>query len=323
MPPGTEKRPDPAARGEFLKMLGGELHGASLARQQADGRVRLRRLNRGEYEKTLHDLLAIDLPLRHFLPEEASSHGFDNVAESLRVSMLHMEQYLEAADAAISAAIDLRRRPEVVKRRFRYHDEESVLNDAKKPGKKSFRVLPDAVVVFDSNSPTVLHRFRGHERGQYRIRISAYAYQAAGRPVWLKLYATDFKTKRLLGYFDLPAEGMREVEVIAQLAQGELLDLSPYDTNYDDKGQGNYNIGAEAFKGRGVAIKWVEVEGPLFDTWPPPSVSRLFGNTPIEPASPSRPRIGGPRRSRSSRTTRDRPPNRSCESSRPARSGGP
>ena len=128
-----------------------------------------------------------------------------------------------------------------MKKRFRYHEEESVLNDANRPGKKSFRVLPDAVVVFDDNSPTGLHRFRGHDRGRYRIRIAAYAYQAAGRPVWLKLYATDFKTSRLLGYFDLPANEGREVELIAHLAQGELLELTPYDTNYDDKGQVNYS----------------------------------------------------------------------------------
>src|SRR5208337_4351749 len=96
MPPPSRKRPDPAARAEFLKTVRGELHAANLARQQAEGRVVLRRLNRAEYENTLHDLLAIDLPLQHYPPEDASSHGFDNVAEGLRLSMLHMEQYLEA-----------------------------------------------------------------------------------------------------------------------------------------------------------------------------------------------------------------------------------
>ena len=153
MPPPSRKGPDPAARAEFLRMTRTELTAANRARQQAEGRVVLRRLNRAEYENTLHDLLAIDLPLQHYLPEDASAHGFDNVAEGLRLSTLHLEQYLEAADAAIAAAIDLRRRPAGVKTRFRYHDEESVLDDAKRPGKKSFRVLPDAVVVFDDNSP--------------------------------------------------------------------------------------------------------------------------------------------------------------------------
>lgn len=283
MPPRSREHPDPAARVAFLKPLKTELRAANLAKRRAEGRVALRRLNRIEYENTLHDLLAIDAPLQSLLPEDASAHGFDNVSEGLRISMLHMERYLEAADAAVSAALDLKRRPPAIDRRFRYHDEESVIDDAKKTGKKSFRVLPDAVVVFDDNSPTVLHRFRGHDRGRYRIRISAYAFQSGGRPVWLKLYATDFKTKRLLGYFDLPANDPREVEVIAELAQGELLDLSPYDTNYDDQGRVNYNVGAESFEGRGVAIRWVDVEGPLLDSWPPPSVRKLIGDTPIKP----------------------------------------
>ena len=129
MPPPTEPQPDAADREEFLEPLRDDLKAASLAKQRTEGRVVLRRLNRVEYENTLHDLLAIDLPLQHHLPEDAPSHGFDNVAEGLRLSMLHMEQFLEAADAAITAALDLRRQPDGVNRRFRYHDEESVTDD--------------------------------------------------------------------------------------------------------------------------------------------------------------------------------------------------
>ena len=62
MPPPSRKRPDPDARARFLEALRTELRAANLARQQAEGRVVLRRLNRVEYENTLHDLLAIDVP---------------------------------------------------------------------------------------------------------------------------------------------------------------------------------------------------------------------------------------------------------------------
>jgi len=288
MPPPSEERPDPAARAEFLKSLRRDLHTANLARQRAEGRVVFHRLNRVEYENTLHDLLAIDLPLQHYLPEDSPAHGFDNVSEGLRLSMLHMERYLEAADAAISAAIELGRQPDAVKKRLRYHDEESVKDDLKKKERKTFRVLPDAVVIFDDNSPTVLRQWIVRTRGRYRIKVSAYAYQAAGRPVWLKLYDTDFKTQRLLGYFDLPASSPREMEVVANLEAGVLLNLVPFDTNYDANGQVNYNIGAEAFTGRGVAVKWVDVEGPLGDRWPPPSVGRLFGDLPVKPVKNAR-----------------------------------
>ena len=155
-------------RAAFLEALRTDLRAANLARQKAEGRVVLRRINRLEYEKTLHDLLAIDVPLQHLLPEDATTSGFDNVAAGLRLSMLQMEHYLEAADVAISEAMDFRRPPEVVHKRLRYHDEESIRDDAKKPEKRSFRVLPDAVVIFDDNSPTVLRQWIVPARGRYR-----------------------------------------------------------------------------------------------------------------------------------------------------------
>ena len=165
--------PTPPPGPSFLEELRAELRAANRSRQRTDGRVVLRRLNRVEYENTLHDLLAIDLPLQHHLPEDATTNGFDNVALGLRLSMLQMEHYLEAADAAISAAMEFRRRPEGIHKRLRYHDEESVRDDIKKKDKKTFRVLPDAVVIFDDNSPTVLRQWIVPTRGRYRIRISA------------------------------------------------------------------------------------------------------------------------------------------------------
>lgn len=159
MPPPPRKQLDPESRDKFLKPMRTDLHAANLTRQQKAGRGVLRRLNRAEYENTLHDLLTIDLPLQHYLPEDATLYGFDNVSEEPRLSKLHLEQYLEAADAAITAATDLRR-PIEVKTRFRYHDEKSVINDAMRPVKKSFRILPDAVVVFDDNSPNLSHHGR-------------------------------------------------------------------------------------------------------------------------------------------------------------------
>jgi hypothetical protein len=64
-PPAAKLQPKTEARDAFLKSLHTELHTASLSKQQTDGRVVRRRLNRVEYENTLHDLLGIDLPLQH------------------------------------------------------------------------------------------------------------------------------------------------------------------------------------------------------------------------------------------------------------------
>ena len=34
---------------------------------------------------------------------------------------------------------------------------------------------------------------------------------------------------------------------------------------------------------KGVAVEWLEAEGPLVEHWPPESYLRLFGNLPSEP----------------------------------------
>src|SRR5262249_841184 len=38
--------------------------------------------------------------------------------------------------------------------------------------------------------------------------------------------------------------------------------------------------------GPGVGVQWVEIEGPLYDSWPPPSHKRLFGDLPLVPMAP-------------------------------------
>ena len=100
MPPAKRKdQPAPAERAAFSEALKRSLLASEQQRHAADGRVMLRRLNRVEYENTLHDLFGIDTDLTGLLPEDASAHGFDNIGEALSMSPVLLERYLEAADA--------------------------------------------------------------------------------------------------------------------------------------------------------------------------------------------------------------------------------
>jgi hypothetical protein len=42
----------------------------------------------------------------------------------------------------------------------------------------------------------------------------------------------------------------------------------------------------EKYAGPGLAVQWMEVEGPLIDSWPPPGHRLLFGDLPLRPVSP-------------------------------------
>ena len=93
MPPKKRKeRPEADEVHAFLGGLGKELTAADVKREAAGGRTVLRRLNRTEYERTLHDLLGISTPLAVMLPGDTPMHGFDTVAEGLRISTLQMEK---------------------------------------------------------------------------------------------------------------------------------------------------------------------------------------------------------------------------------------
>lgn len=62
----------------------------------------LRRLNRNQYSNTIRDLLAIHFDAGHSLPVDgAGGEGFDNAAETLFLSPIHGEKYLESAKEAL------------------------------------------------------------------------------------------------------------------------------------------------------------------------------------------------------------------------------
>jgi hypothetical protein len=299
MPPKKQTQPSADAKKQFLTALKTPLHDTSLAAQAKTGRTLSRRLNRAEYENTVHDLLKIDIPLAGYLPEDQPMHGFDTVAEGLRFSQLQLETYLVAADVALDHAIDLRVTPECKTQRYFYKDEQSIIenlalpdNPPEDPKKKYnrkrqvFRNIPDATVLFsDPDYMLGVRKFSPKRSGTYRFRISAYGYQSDGEPVTLRLYANNYQLgRRLLGTWDMPADKPREVEVTARFNRNEQLMVLPFRVGFDKDGQRlNDADTTKQFKGRGLAVQWIEIEGPLEGKQSPmPSLTALFDGVPLQ-----------------------------------------
>jgi hypothetical protein len=294
MPPKKKSRPDEKAAREFLANIGNELRDFQKQRQAEMGRTVLRRLNRLEYERTMQDLLGIATPLADLLPADTPTHGFDTVAEGLRLSTLQIEKYLEAADVALDAAINLAPEPERIVKRYFFKDEKGVRANLDKPegspadDKSSnkhrhlLRELPDAIVYFNEGYPAAdVRQFSSHAAGKYRIRISAYGYQSKGQPIPMRVYSDNYREKQLLGWFEMTPDAPRVVEFTATLPAHINLRIEPSETGIDDKGQNIYNVPVDGFTGAGLALQWVEVEGPLLENWPPASMKNLFGDTPM------------------------------------------
>jgi hypothetical protein len=302
MPPRTKKtQPTAAERADFAAALHQPLHQASLAAQSSAGRTSGRRLNRVEYERTLHDLLHVSVPLVGMLPEDTPMHGFDTVAEGQRFSQLQMGTYLEAADLALDEALDLRTTLPVELKRHDYAEMKSIKenlalpddppadpkdNKAKYSRKRVvFRQLPDAVVFFtDADYMLGLSSFKIPRTGSYRVKISAYGYQSEGQPITLRLYANNYQTgKRFLGAWDMPEGKAREVEVTARIETNEHLMVLPFQVGYDSEGKRLQDSNTtKEFTGRGLAVQWVETEGPLeCKSSPAPSLAALLEGVPV------------------------------------------
>jgi cytochrome c551/c552 len=96
MPPSSARRPERAVLDNFASELEGRLDKAVVPGANLDAPA-LHRLNRTEYANAIRDLLALDVDVTTLLPADASSDGFDNIADALSVSPSLIESYVTAA----------------------------------------------------------------------------------------------------------------------------------------------------------------------------------------------------------------------------------
>jgi mono/diheme cytochrome c family protein len=284
MPPPDEEQPTPEARRRAVAQLHAQLSAASSAQQKAEGRVALRRLNRTEHEHSLNDLLDIAVRLADVLPDDASSAGFDNVAESLEVSSVHLVRYQEAADLALDAAIATRPPKKLAYRR----------TGKETPEKHAgFRELMDKFVRLDGERLNVYIGLPNHisiqsdevpTTGRYRLKIIAQALNTGGRPLPLEVRAAG--GGGTLATFDVPPDRPRVFELETLLHKQNVIQLNGWTVPHESqvrqqlKGQPL----DEKYTGPGFAFELMELEGPL-DEFPPSGHKRLFGDLPLKPAS--------------------------------------
>jgi hypothetical protein len=100
MPPEGAPKPPAAQRETFTSALEASLDRAA-ARRLDPGMPALHRLNRGEYQNAIRDLLSLDVDVVALLPPDDAAAGFDNNADVLGVSPALIEGYAAAA-ASIS-----------------------------------------------------------------------------------------------------------------------------------------------------------------------------------------------------------------------------
>ncbi len=104
MPPKKKKQPAETEKTAFLAEIDAKLIAASKASDQ--GRIRMRRMTRVEFQNTLMDLLSLPrLDIVSLLPADGRVAGYDKMAGALDISPGHLAAYEEAVEKTLDAAI--------------------------------------------------------------------------------------------------------------------------------------------------------------------------------------------------------------------------
>lgn len=283
MPPKSEDRPPEKLLTAAKKLLREQLHQASLRRQQAEGRVRVRRLNGTEYENTLHDLLGINVPLRELLPEDSSTAGFDNVSDGLDLSATHFLRYQEAAARAISAVVPVH--PPIP-----FSDTRTGLDMTQKGpnfreglGRNS-KLIGDTLVFY-----TKLPRYglcataAVPSAGRYRVTLKACAVGAEAKPIPVGLMTvmqSGREGPELREVVDILHGAPREMQFECDLVSRQQFVVNLL-TIWDIR---RFKKPLDEYTGPGLLVEWMKIEGPI-DPFPPPRYATLFDGVPLKARS--------------------------------------
>ncbi len=273
MPPARKPRPKATEVDAFASRIGGEL--AKVLKPTPA----LRRMNRAEYENTIHDLLGTDTPLSDLLPEDGSVQGFDNVATGLGISSILMERYLEAANAAFEGVIRrVKPAPAETRRAVLMERKENIDSVAKKKG--GVIEVGGAFVDFTPGWPPArIDSAHPIEDGIYRCRAAVFPHDPGeDRTLTVAVFTGPLfgdGKRALQGIYDVTGtpENPRIIEFTTRMKEGHTMHILPWvhpeHVTWRDKHENR----------PGVGIVWAETHGPLDQAFPAASQQKLFGQS--------------------------------------------
>ena len=212
---------------------------AAQCRLADPGRVTLRRLNRDEYNRTVHDLLGTDLRPADDFPGDDVGNGFDNMGDVLTTSPLLMEKLMDSAERLAHEAVYV---PRVRTRRIEAAGFEG----------GSIGALDTGGAVISSGGVSA-RELKNMAPGEYRLRVSAYAFPAGPELPKFRLLV-DGKS---VGEFQTAGKRPKTFEVAVPVS---LVGDGPHKVGIEFLN--DYYVEATK-EDRNLGVEWVEMTGPL------------------------------------------------------------
>ncbi len=167
MPPPDTDQPRPAEKASFVAAANKMLRRMADEDPQGPGRVRVRRLSRYEFERTVVDILGVKSKLIESLPADDLGYGFDNIGGAMSFSLLHLEKFQALAEDLAERALRDEDPDNPARRRFVAADMTVVTGE---PGMDSHANL--------FASATIGQIVKLPRDGEYLIRVQAWGDQA-------------------------------------------------------------------------------------------------------------------------------------------------
>ncbi len=285
MPPEDEPQLTDTERSIVLQWISSSLQNAIEQQRSTQGRVVMRRLNNDEYQNTMFDLLGLEMDYtRDIPPDGMSPDGFRNNGQSLRLSAIQLESYLDAARRALDRVIVTGPPPKVFQHRF----EKSNVGGWRGPTEQSNRLerAQKFLVKMVDDYP---------EEGDFRLRVQARSelrpdkgfplmevslgyrpdtqvhFKVVGIREIMSEDSQQFEFRGRMENFPLPVRGQGKYPGLVVRVRNAYTDGSPVpnkllkrkvDGKEVDKFDEEPHLPA-------LVIDSVNFEGPVFSEWPP------------------------------------------------------
>lgn len=266
MPPADADPVAASLRQQFLGTTGSWINKSQQAIYAEAGRVRGRRLTNVQLERSLHDLLGIDIPLAARMPKEPRSDGFTTVAEGQAMSHFQLEQHVSVVDAALDEAF--RRALSEPDDRERYLPAESIVRTRPRSRTREPELIDGRAVtwasrlIFYGRLPATTAR----EDGWYRFTIRAAALKAPeDHGVWCTVRTGQCVSSAPMygwvGAFEA-TDQPKEVTYDAWMSRGDMLEVRPGDDTLKMARFAGGQVGTGEGGPQdvpGVAIEWIKI----------------------------------------------------------------
>jgi len=284
MPPKDAEPLTAKERSVLVGWIRGEIDRVKAELKSTGGQVVLRRLNRAEYQNTMRDLFDLEMDYARDLPPEgASPDGFKNNGQSLQMTSIQLEYYLDAARRALDRVIETKEAPEVFEHSF----------DKSNVGDK----------WFNYEVSNYLGRWQGFygkmvdkypEEGDYLVTVTARADIPEGRgaplmevsvgyrpdteQIWkvtktIEITESESTTYEFTGRVEnhpLPVRGQGKFPGLVVRVLNQYDDRTPKPKEVELERDGKKKKGFPAEDGYPVIhIEKVTFKGPVFEQWPP------------------------------------------------------